>query len=130
MPIRRIKAHYAIEEGDTLRIITKSNRVSSVMIAIFLAIIVSLIALSNMSYIAQLVFILLAGATGFLLGSGRIEREVPRVDIVEIKRYNWPPRVTVILDDERARMARPVQPPKPKDAVKPKDEIKPKDLKK
>ena len=126
MPIRRIKAHYAIEEGDTLRIITKSNRVSSVIISIVLAIIVSLIALTNMSYISQLVFIILAGGAGFLVGSGRIEREVPRVDLVEIKRYNWPPRVTVILDDERARMARPVQPPKP---PKPKDVIKPKDPK-
>lgn len=116
MAIRRIKAHYAIEDGDILKIINKSNRVAYLMFAVLLAMIIVLIGLSNIGLLLQILIVAIAALVGFCTGSSGIEREVPRADLVEIKRYNWPPRVTVILDDERAKMAKPPpQPPKKKE---------------
>ena len=113
MAIRRIKAHYAIEDGDILKITNKSNRMAHLMFAVLLATIVVLIGLSNVDWLLQILIVAIAALVGFCTGSSGIEREVPRADLVEIKRYNWPPRVTVILDDERAKMAKPPpQPPK------------------
>lgn len=112
MSIRRIKAHYAIEEGDIVKIINKPNRLIYLFFAVLLAMFVVVTFLSTAAGAIQLMFFITIIVIGFLSGSSGIERKVPRADVVEIKRYHWPPRVTVVLDDERARMAR-MPPPKP-----------------
>ena len=112
MAIRRIKAHYAIEDGDILKIINKPNRFAYFAFAVFFALIVVVLGASQLGVLLQVTIVLVAALIGFLSGSSGIEREVPRADLVEVKRYKWPPRVTVVLDDERAKMAKPpVHPP-------------------
>ena len=113
MPIRRIKAHQAIEEGNKVKIITESDRLSCVIVCVIMALFISLKLGESLTSEFNLFAVLAAIALGALVGSSEIEREVPLADLVEIKRYDWPKRVTVILDDERSRMGRPNPSPKP-----------------
>ena len=120
MAIRRIKAHYAIEEGDILKVINKSNRMAYFIVAVLMGMALVILLLPKENWLVQIMIIMGAALLGFLCGDSGIEREVPRVDLVEVKRYHWPPRVTVVLDDERAKMAKP--PPQPPKREPPKKE--------
>lgn len=43
----------------------------------------------------------ISASFGFFVGEGRVVRRVAKTDLVEIKKYDWPRSVTVVLDDER-----------------------------
>ena len=113
MPIRRIKAHYATEEGDKVIIITESNRLSCVAFCLLIATITIYVVDQPVTALFSITALLIGLVIGLMLGNSKVEREVPRADLVEIKRYDWPKRVTVVLDDERSLMRKSNPPVKP-----------------
>ena len=113
MSVRRIKAHYAVEQGDVVRITTESNRLAYIAISMLLMFVFVLYELESADPVVQSLLVLFAACLGFLLSSGQVEREVPRIELVEIKPNKWSQRVTVILDDERSKHARSISSPKP-----------------
>ncbi|RVU85989.1 hypothetical protein EOL70_00625 [Leucothrix sargassi] len=114
MPIRRIKAHRAVQEGDKVKITTESDRLPCIIICLLIAFVAIFFINKPDEPLLNLGVLGMGFLLGLLFGSSQVDREVPLADVVEIKRYDWPERVTVVLDDERSRMARPGgQPPKP-----------------
>ncbi len=105
MSIRKIKAHRAKVNDDYLSVETKSYKAFGGIFGAIIGLIVGW-ALGD-GHSGQFVFIIISGIAGFVLGllsaPGKVVREIPSVDLVEIKRYDYKGRVTVVLDDERTK---------------------------
>ena len=115
MSIRRIKAHTAEEEGSYIKIVKYSRRGSGLIIGTIIGFFGSLVllAMSDAAFSPEANFFIVVAASimcaiyGASVAGGREERQVPKADLVEIKRYIWPERVTVVLDDERGKTPKP-----------------------
>lgn len=107
MSIRKIKANKAEIEGDYVKVETHSQRlITFVTTFIILAVVCIFIALVFSK--AGILIGGLAASIGIAtlvaaFAPGQILRDIPLVDLVEIKRYQGKDKVTVVLDDERAK---------------------------
>lgn len=111
MAIRKIKANYAVEDGTFLIITKRSKRLFYFMLSALFLFIFAIAFLNTVELPIIIVCSLLGALLISQLVGGKEVRKVPLADLVEIKRYVWPPKVTVILDDERAKMGKPNTPP-------------------
>ena len=106
MTIRRIKADAATEDGDYIRIERRSRRGFTTLVGVLLGVLICWF-ISVLGYIypnqeiVLLIVVIMSMVAGFFLDEGQVVRRVPKIDLVEIKRYAWPPGVTVVFDDER-----------------------------
>lgn len=111
MAIRRIKANYAVEDEGFLIITKRSRRLLYFILSALILIIIGLMFIENIRPLFIILCSLLLAAIISQADTGKEVRKVPLADLVEIKRYVWPPKVTVVLDDERAKMGKPGIPP-------------------
>lgn len=108
MSIRRIKAHGAVEEGDYIRIEKRSTWPYWLFIGLIVGYFVGTFILNNGlihitdSFTVVGFSMLFFSVIGLLMGNEKEVRRVPKVDLVEIKRYASG-HVTVVLDDERVK---------------------------
>lgn len=103
MSVRKIKANRAVIEGDYVLIEKFSYRTHASIVFLLLGII-------GFFYHFPLAVLGAAGGVVFslLLVPGKEIRQIPRVDVLEIKHYPSDRRVTVVLDDERTKRRQPV----------------------
>lgn len=103
MSVRRIKANKAVIEGDYVLIEDYSYR----RYAVFLCLLVGVMAFAN--HFTPLVIGSVIGLVcSITILPGKVIRQIPRVDVIEIKHYPSDHRVTVVLDDERTKRRQPV----------------------
>lgn len=114
MTIRKIRADSAVREGDYISIETKSRRplgfVIGTLAGLSLGVLVWYINQDIRFEILCLIAIVF-GAFGAVKSQGGHVRLVPSEDLVEIKAYHSPKRVTVILDDQRSILKRFIETP-------------------
>ncbi|HMT94431.1 hypothetical protein [uncultured Thiothrix sp.] len=106
MSIRKIKANTAEIEGDYVKVETHSQRlISFLKTFLILAVVCILISqfFPNFDIIFGLVITFSISALAAAFAPGQILRDIPLVDLVEIKRYRGKDKVTVVLDDERVK---------------------------
>lgn len=108
MSIRKIKANTAEIEGDYVKVETHSQRlISFLKTFLILAIVCILVYVSdllpNFNIVFALIITISISALAAAFAPGQILRDIPLVDLVEIKRYQGKDKVTVVLDDERVK---------------------------
>lgn len=106
MSIRKIRANTAEIEGDYVKVETHSQRLIT-FLATFLALAITcvliLLLFPNFNIILGFVVTTGISALAAVFAPGQILRDIPLVDLVEIKRYKGKDKVTVVLDDERVK---------------------------
>lgn len=106
MSIRRIKAHKAHHVNDDyISVETQSYKTFGAIIGVIVGLFVGAALGDGSSTQSWFIFTgsILGFVLGLLLAPGKVVREIPSVDLVEIKRYDYKNRVTVVLDDERTK---------------------------
>lgn len=107
MSIRKIKAHKAQVNDEYISIETRSYKTIGAMVGCFTGLLFGGILSQGQPGETMLVSIIIGGISGLFLGAltapGKVIREIPSVDLVEIKRYDYKDKVTVVLDDERTK---------------------------
>ena len=107
MAIRRIKADIATNDGDYIRIERRSRRGAGLLIGTATGLLIWFLYYNlGMTFpnkeFGFILIVSISATVGFFSDEGKVVRNVPTIDLVAIKRYSWPPRVTVIIDDERS----------------------------
>ena len=100
MPIRKINAHEAIEDGDYIQIVQHSTWGFWLTGGLLLGGFAGALITNNAAAI-----ILIAAFCGVVVGSMGCRKEIrriPKAHLVEIKHYSIG-HVTVVLDDKRVR---------------------------
>lgn len=108
--IRKIKANKAEVEGDYLIVETHSRKPFTFLV-VFLSLSISYFfyifytSLQSPRIIDPigLIIILIVAVIIAAFADGKVWREIPIGDIVEIKHYPGKEKVTVVLDDERLK---------------------------
>lgn len=106
MSIRKIKANTAEIEGDYVKVETYSKRLTTFLktfLVLSLICFITFFALPTINLLVAIVSTLGVSILAAALAPGRVLRDIPLVDLVEIKRYQGKNKVTVVLDDERAK---------------------------
>lgn len=108
MSIRRIKANKAEIDGDYVKVETFSQRpivffTTLISLLIIYAVVIDLNRQDPEHLFFSTLAILFASIIMTALAPGKVLRDIPLVDLVEIKRYAGEDKVTVVLDDERAK---------------------------
>lgn len=106
MAIRRIRANHVIEDEAYIQIVRRSSRmhwaVIGAVLGAFLCFFLYLFdVISSFLGFSLIIVPFISASFGFFVGEGRVVRRVAKTDLVEIKKYDWPRSVTVVLDDER-----------------------------
>lgn len=103
MSVRKVRANKAVIEGDYVLIEKYSYRLHA-------GVLFFLVGVVGLFWHQPLV--LFAAGVGLVISvfliPGREIRQIPRVDVLEIKHYPSDHRVTVVLDDERTKRRQPV----------------------
>lgn len=111
MSIRRIKANNAFVDGDYVTVETNSMKFMGAIFGFLFGVFICVIS-NNVQADGFFYIILVTTVFGFLIGvlifPGKVVRQIPTVDLVEIKRYPSTHKVTVVLDDERTKRRQPV----------------------
>ncbi len=102
MSIRKIKADVVEIEGEYLRIEHYSRRSYGGIIGFIFAVLL-LLGIDGTTIFVDGVLIILMTSVGAGLAQGRVIRQIPLVDLVEIKEYPTSHRVTIVLDDARTK---------------------------
>lgn len=109
MSIRRIKANTAKVDGDFVIVESHSLKSFGVIAGFLIGLLLCLLYEVNANDV--IIIMLLTSFFGALIGvlvlPGRVVRQIPAVDLVEIKRYKNTNRVTVVLDDARTKRRQP-----------------------
>lgn len=104
MSIRKIKANKAEIEGDYVIVETYSQRPPTFLAAFFtLSIAYIFIFFQTFNLLIGILGVISISMLIAAFAPGRILRDIPLVDLVEIKRYQGKDKVTVVLDDERVK---------------------------
>lgn len=112
MTIRKIKAHSAEVDNDYVYVEQGSYRTIGAFLGGMIGFIISIISGVN-SFEDTMIITCITTILGVFLFKGREVRQIPSVDLVEIKQYPGINRVTVVLDDERTKRRQPVATNKP-----------------
>lgn len=109
MSIRKIKANTATVDGDFIIVESDSWKPFSIIIGFSIGLVLYLAfdVKSSDTIIVVLLISLISALVGFLILPGRVVRQIPSIDLVEIKRYRNTNRVTVVLDDARTKRRQP-----------------------
>ena len=111
MAIRKIKAHEAVEDGDFIRIRRRSSRLLGALIGCIIGCVITAFLKLELEFFRDdffdKLFIVssIFAIVGLALSKGEEVRRVPKIDLVEIKKYSSG-HVTVVLDDERSMRQR------------------------
>lgn len=116
--IRKIKANKAEVEGDYLIVETYSRKPVTFLVT-FLILSISYFVYAIYAPLQAprtidplgIVIIIIVAAIIAAFADGKVWREIPIGDIVEIKHYPGKEKVTVILDDERLKRNQPSKKP-------------------
>lgn len=107
MSIRKIRANKAEIEGDYVKIETYSQRSAAFITALISFSIIYIVTFTASpeydNHFLGIIIVIGISTIIATLAPGRILRDIPLVDLVEIKRYQGRDKVTVVLDDERVK---------------------------
>jgi len=106
MSIRKVRANTATREGDYVYVEEYSQKSLGFFIGFTFGIILVFIVNSlgiPLDFISASLIILMSSVLGTSAAPGRVTRNIPEVDVVEIKYYPDEERVTVVIDDERTK---------------------------
>jgi hypothetical protein len=106
MSIRKIRANTATVEGEYVHVEEYSQKSMGFFIGFIFGIIlvftINTLGIS-LDFMAASLLVLISGILGTSAAPGRVSRNIPEVDVVEIKYYPDEERVTVVIDDERTK---------------------------
>jgi hypothetical protein len=109
MSIRKIRANTANVDGDFIIVESDSWKPFGIIIGFLIGLMLCLVF--EVSTDDIIVVLLITSFFGVLIGllvlPGRVVRQIPSIDLVEIKRYKNTNRVTVVLDDARTKRRQP-----------------------
>lgn len=103
MSVRKIRANKAVIEGEYVLVEKYSYRVHLVVVCL---------VVGAVGFFSHIPLVMMGAGSGvifsLLIMPGRVIRQIPRVDVLEIKHYPSSKKVTVVLDDERTKRRQPV----------------------